>query len=510
MAAEASSTPMPRDELATDHLLSDIGRRTVRGGAVMFIAQAVKAVAQFGAVIVLARLLNPADFGLVAMAAALATILDPMKELGLSSATIQKPDLRHDQVSLLFWVNVAAGAAIAAALFFGAPLIASFYREPELIGVTRWFALSFLLGGFGVQHWALLRRQMRFAAAAIMEMSAELFGFAAAILLALQGAGYWALVAQRLIAPALILVASWSLCRWRPSWPRRAEGARELFNFGGSVSLTTILTLAARNVDQVLIGWLWGSNAVGLYERSSKLLTVPVNNLCIPFYSLGMPLFSRLVEQEERYRRAFGEMLEKLAMVTLPGGALLAVTADWVTDILFGPQWRAAAPLVAWFGFSAGYQPILLTLALLYLSQNRPADFLRATVIDLVIGIGSILVGVPFGATVVAASLAVAGFTLRLPVGIWLSTRRGPVAGRDVYALMVPPISAAIAVAVAVMLLRQSAVAATLSPLIGLGIATPVAAMVAAVVYVLFPQSRSSLVGLPELVRQFTVARKAG
>src|SRR3954465_9021838 len=120
----------PNHELRIDHLLTDIERRSVRGGAIMFSAQAVKMMTQFAAAIVLTRMLSPAAFGLTAMAMALNTFLDPVKELGLSAATMRKSDITPEQVTALFWINAGAGALLSMALFLAAPLVAAFYGEP--------------------------------------------------------------------------------------------------------------------------------------------------------------------------------------------------------------------------------------------------------------------------------------------------------------------------------------------------------------------------------------------
>lgn len=488
----------PEHELRTDHLTHDIGRRTARGGVFLFTAQGVKVIAQFGAVVVLARLLPPAAFGLVAMTAALNAILEPLKELGLSSATIQKPDITHAQVSTLFWINAAVGSFIAVALILAAPLIAAFYHQPTLIPVTRWLALGFFIGGLGAQHWALLRRQMRLGQVAVMESSAEILSFAVAILIAFEGGDYWALVAQRLVASLLVSGGGWVLCRWRPGLPSRTDGLRDLFNFGASVSITTLLGTVARNLDQVLIGWLWGPAALGLYERASKLLAVPLNNICIPFYSVGMPMLSRLTQDDARYRRAYSELLEKLVMVTMPAAAIIATTADWITAVLFGPQWTAAAPLVAWFGLGVAYYPAILAVTLLYLSQNRPGEVLRATAVDVSLAIVAILGGLPFGATTVAATLAVTGVLVRLPVSFWLSTRRGPVRLRDLCATVLPSALASIAVATAIAGLR-SVLPGTLSPIVDLILTGVLSLAVAAAVFWLIPASRRALLTLLQL-----------
>ena len=160
-----------------------------------------------------------------------AAMLDLVKEFGLSAATIQKPVISQAQVSALFWINAAAGAALGAALLMSAPLLARFYGQPDLEAVTEWLALGFVLSGLTVQHWALLRRQMRFGAIAGLETAADIASFAVAIALAVAGKGYWALVAQRLVSPALLLAGSWTVCRWRPARPARADGIARIVAF---------------------------------------------------------------------------------------------------------------------------------------------------------------------------------------------------------------------------------------------------------------------------------------
>src|SRR5258708_33103711 len=167
---------------------------------------------------------------------------------------IHKPDITHAEVSTLFWINAGVGTAIALGLIAAAPAIAHFYQQPDLLEVTRWMALGFFIGGLGAQHWALLRRQMRLRAVAIMEVSAEILSFALAIALAYDGAGYWALVAQRLVAPTLVVAGGWTPLRWRPSLPSRPPGLRALVAFRASVTPPPHPRTPARKLDQRLIG----------------------------------------------------------------------------------------------------------------------------------------------------------------------------------------------------------------------------------------------------------------
>lgn len=480
--------------LRTDDLIADIRRHSVRGGVITFGAQGVKVVIQFGAIVVLARLLSPEAFGLIAMVAALGGVLDLVKEFGLSAATIQRPDITHAQVTMLFWINTAVGSAIALILLFGAPVIAQFYHQPALVAVTRWLSLGFLISGLTTQHWALLRRQMRFATIAALETSSEIVGFAVAITAALAGAGYWALVAQRLTVPFLVLIGSWILCRWRPGRPIVGTPIGELVRFGASITGCNLVGTLSRGVDQVLIGWLFGPVSLGLYERAAKLLVAPINNINAPLYAVAMPALSRLSDQSDRYRKAYREIFEKLAMVTMPAGVGVAVMAGWVVNILFGPRWLDATPLVACFAIAASYYPVTLAVGLLYMTQNRSREMLRAAILDASISVFLMVAGLPWGVVGVAGFYAFGGLFIRAPLAFWLATRRGPVTMADLYRAILPSISAALAVGVVGLLGRQLADPGLTTPALGMVGLAAVAAGIAT--FAAIPQSRRALLAL--------------
>ncbi|MBB6251942.1 lipopolysaccharide biosynthesis protein [Nitrospirillum iridis] len=482
-------------DLNTDHLVGDIGRRATRGGTIMMAAQLVKLVAQFGSVIVLARVLAPAEFGLIAMVGALTALFEIVKELGLSAATMQRTDITHDQVSALFWINTGAGCLIAACLAVGAPAIASFYGQPNLVPVTRWLALGFVMSGATVQHWALLRRQMRFSAIAIVETGSELLAFVVAVVLAFQGWGYWALVAQRVTAPFLVMAGCWALCRWRPSPPRRTPGIPGLLGFGLSVSGCGILSTLGRSIDQILVGRLFGAATLGLYERAARLVLVPINSINAPLYSVAMPALSRLVDEPHRFRRAFGVLIERVAMVTMPAAAGAAVASDWVTDLLFGPKWEAMSPLITCFALVAAVQPTLMTAGLIYLPQGRPSDLLRATAIDVGLAVASFVAGIPFGAVGVAAAYAAMGLVVRLPVCFYLAAVHGPVTQRDLYVRIMPSVWASLAVAGVVWVARHGVMPDSLlvAPLVALAVAAAVGILTAGLSFLLIRQSRDAL-----------------
>jgi PST family polysaccharide transporter len=486
----------PERELDVDHLRADLGRRSRRGGVVLIAAQGVRILGQMATLVVLARLLPPAAFGLLAMVAAIGVMLDLVKEFGLSAATIQKQEITHAQVSALFWINAGVGAIMGGGLFAGAPLLAQFYGQPELTAVARWLALAFVASGLTVQHWALLRRQMRFGAIASMETAADLLGFATAIGLAAAGAGYWALVVQRLVSPVFLMMVSWIICRWRPAAPARTDGVRSLLGYGASVTLSGLAVAFSRSIDQILIGWLWGASVLGIYERTTRLLLMPVNSINAPIYAAAMPALSRLNDDPARFRNVFGQVMQKLALLTMPVFALAAVTADWIVQILLGPSWTEAIPLVALFSVSAIYLPVLLAAGLLYLSQARTAEMLRATLVDTGLCVASIVIGLYWGVTGVAAALAVVGLVVRTPVAFWFATRRGPVRVAHIWRSIAPPFSAAAAVAGSVALVRQVETEPTIAGIVAVG---ATALLVLLLILLSWPETRHEFLAFMSL-----------
>ncbi|WP_374300694.1 lipopolysaccharide biosynthesis protein [Ferrovibrio sp.] len=487
--------PDPESHFRTDHLASDLTGRSVRGGVVTMLAQMAKMVVQFATTIILARLLLPEAFGLVAMVAVLLTFLEMFKDLGLSAATVQRQSISHAEVSALFWINVALGTVAALLMVPLAPTLAWFYGEPALLKITLAFGIGFLVSGFSTQHLALLRRQMRFSLLAGIQMGAEILAMAAAVISAVAGAGYWALVIQRLVWAICLSAGGWLFCGWRPGRPAPLRQVRDLLGFGGNVTGSNLANLLVRNLDQILIGWYWGATQLGYYDRAYKILLVPVASLNLPLFSVAMPTLSRLADQPARYRRAYLRVVEKLNMATMPAAAILIAAPDLVVHLLFGPQWAAAAPIMAWLGLATLYQPILQTFGWLLMTQNRTAEMLRWGTICSAITAAGVTAGLPFGAAGVAAGFALSGLFIRLPCQFWVIGRRGPVVARDLYASMLPSLLAAFAVAATIWGLRHSSFWSPLDgrPLVALAVLTLAAAGVSLACFLLLPQSRHAI-----------------
>src|SRR5215475_5030568 len=231
-SAKAEDEGLNEEHFKTDHLLPNLKRHTISSGAVTISAQGAKFLLNLVSMMTLARLLTPRDFGLVAMVTTVTGFVLVFKDAGLSLATVQRERITHAQVSNLFWVNVAVSALGSLIVAAAAPVIAQFYHDPLLIGVTLILSTTFIISGFSVQHQALLKRQMRFKSLALIEVGSMAIGVAVGVAMAVLGCRYWSLVGLSLSTEIAGLLLTWSISRWRPTLPTRRSGIGPLVSFG--------------------------------------------------------------------------------------------------------------------------------------------------------------------------------------------------------------------------------------------------------------------------------------
>lgn len=449
----------------TAHLERNLGRRSARGGAVTLLAQGVKFILQTASTVVLARILTPGDFGLIAMVAAITGFVMLVKDLGLAQAVVQRPHISHGEVSALFWVNVGFSAALAVAMVAAAPLIAAIYDREELVGVTMAFAVVTIGAGMGTQHQALLNRQMRFTALAVTEIVSLLLASALAIVAALVGMGYWALVIQTAVQALGATILLWLMMPWRPSLPRGFAGIGSFVAFGGNLTGFNMVNYVARNADNVLIGWRWGAAPLGLYAKAYSLLMMPLKQINAPLARVGLPTLSRLAEEPTRYRTAYLRILRVMTLLSMPLVAVLIATSDLVLEVVLGEQWVDAAAIFAWLGIVGLLQPIANTTGWLFVSQGRTKEMFYWGLIGSGTSVASFVVGLPFGPAGVAAAYALTGVFVRTPILFWMVGRRGPVSTADLWRAVTVPISLAV-VAGTVAFLVNSTVQGAVVPLL--------------------------------------------
>jgi O-antigen/teichoic acid export membrane protein len=325
--------------------MKDLKQKTIRGGAARLASQAANFILRLVSLMILARLLGPADFGLVGMVTAFTGVLNMFRDFGLSSAAVQRTDVTNEQSSTLFWINLLVGAVLGIIAIAMAPAVVAFYHEPRLFKVTLVLATAFFFNAAGVQHSVLLQRQMRFTALAMINTVALVIGTAIAIGGAKAGYGYWALVAMTVALPLITTIGLWLATAWVPGMPRRRTGIRSMMRFGGTLTLNGLVMYIASNFEKVLLGRYWGVDALGIYGRAYQLINIPTDNLNSAAGEVAFSALSRTKDEPARLRNYFLKGYSLVLAMTLPITLACAFFAEDVVRVLLGAKWMAAAPI---------------------------------------------------------------------------------------------------------------------------------------------------------------------
>jgi O-antigen/teichoic acid export membrane protein len=432
---------------------ADLRRRTVRGGVTVAAVQVAQFVLTLASTAVLARLLAPGDFGLIAMAAAASQFLLLFRDLGLSAATVQRAELTQADVNSLFWINATLGLAIGALLAAFSPLIARFYGQAEIRGVLIALAFGVVVVGTSVQHSALLRREMRFTAVAMIELSSQAAGLVVAIAMAGLGWRYWALVGFQLVQNVVAAAGVWLATGWRPNWPT-VRGARPMLSFGAGLTVFNVLTYAVRNLDNVLLGYAAGATALGFYSKAYSLLLLPIDRVRSPLSAVVVPALSRLQHDALRFRSYFLSAITTIAAAGMPAVVFLFVLADQAILIVLGPRWEGSVILFRILAPAAFVETFNTVGSWSCLPRGRAGRLVRWQMFATIVMAAAFLVGVRWGAVGLAAAVSISTVALRLPAMFYLLNDDW-VRPTDVLAALYRPAAASIVAGLTVALLRR-------------------------------------------------------
>jgi PST family polysaccharide transporter len=427
----------------------------------MLAARAAGTVAAIGATAVLARLVTPGDFGMVAIVLSVFALARCLEEVGLGEATVQRAEISDEQVSTLFWLNACLGLALATSCAIAAPWIARAVGHPDAAPFAAALAPLFLLSALGAQHRALMRRHFRFRPLALAQAASVLTGAVAGVFAATRGAGAWSLVTQHLTAAAVLLAGAWLGSGWKPGMPRLTRGTLPLLRFGAQVTASQFVTALSRNADNILIGRFLGTAALGAYDRAFQLMMLPATHFNQPLTSAVAPALSRLQRDPEAYRALYRAATEVIASVAFPIAVFTAAAAPAIVGVLLGPAWSDAAPILR------ALAPCGLMLSLnvgtgwVYQSLGRGDRQLRWTLFGSAVALAAIVAGLRWGVLGVAIALSCARVGLR-PFGVAYCFHGTFLAPRDLLAGTWRPALAASCAGMAAWLFDPSASGAAL------------------------------------------------
>jgi O-antigen/teichoic acid export membrane protein len=438
----------------TEHLTSGLKVRAVKGMGVTVTAQALKLVLQLISITTLARVLNPTDFGLVAMVTVFTGLIQTLVDGGLSMATIQRKEITHEQVSNLFWMNAVAGLLLCLLAVLIAPAIASLYGEPRLTEIVIALSITFLMSGLSVQHDALLRRQMKFMAIAVIDIVSAIAGIIVGITAAVYGVGYWALVIMSITSAAVQMCMRWWSISWRPSFLSRGTGVKPLVSFGLNLTGADFLGYVVSNATPFVVGYLGGAQVAGLFNRAQTLTSMPSRQLLPPVIKVLQPTLSRVADNPVKLRRAIIGIIRKIALITMFVTINMAVMADWIVEILLGAGWEETVQVFQFLSVFTFVTPITTFTAVTLISVGAARQLLYWRCMTLAILVLSLLIGMLWGVPGVIGAFALSGFFVRVPLFLYYSSRYLPVTFGDYISGLAPVFAVATVTALLLVLFR--------------------------------------------------------
>lgn len=399
--------------------MQDFKGMALRGGLAKLLGQGGIFALRLTFMMVVARLLQPEDFGLVAMATIVTAVLELFASAGLSMATVQKSTIDSEQISTLFWINLAVGLLLGLLCLLVAPLIVAFYREPRLLWIMVAMGVGFIFSAAGVQHVALLQRSLRYTALAAIEFFCQLTSLGIGICFAIAGYGYWALVAAAISMPAAMTACVWRVSGWIPHKPRFGADVGSLLHFGGTVTVNGVISYMTYNFDKFILGRVWGADQLGHYGVASQLLNLPTSNINTAVGGVMFSVLSRLQNDPVSLRSYFLKAYSLIIGMTLPITIFSALFAEDVVAVILGPQWsdaavifRLLAPAVLIFG-------LINPVGWLLWSIGKHTRSLQISLAIAPLVIGGCMIGLPYGPQGVAIGFSSAMAIWLIPHVVW-------------------------------------------------------------------------------------------
>ncbi len=437
-----------RDDFFTiEPLAAGTAARRLGNASLLILVYAfAKFALQFGSTIVIARLVPPAEFGIASLAMPAVFIAVSLSQFGLAQPIMQLPVVTHRLVNTLFWINVALGLAFGAAVAGLAVPAVWFYGEPRVGAVFVVLGASVVFAGLSTQFAAILRRRLLVQRVETANLVAFVGSIAVAVVAALLGASYWAVVLQQILLPVITVAVLAPLAGWRPTapWDISWHEAKGSIKFGGHLTIFGLAQQLAGSLPTIVAGRVFSPAMAGIYYRSATLAALVPGRIVSPLSGAFIPTLSRLQDDPEAYRAIFGRMITRMNLMLMPVAVLLASSSDLVVRLLLGPSWAEAAPVLAWMSINtmqAAAQGFMWAL----IASGASREIMRYGIGGAVTSAVAVLAGAQFGLVTMAALYMLSGLFIRIPVLCRLMVRHTPVDLRTILRSYIADIVLAVA-----------------------------------------------------------------
>ena len=414
---------------------------SVRGAGAGAVALVAKGVLRLGSIALLARLLTPADFGLVAMAGTVLNLFLIVADLGLLMASIQRRHVSDDELSTLFWINAGGGFVLASLTIASAPLLALIFDEPRLVGPAAALSLTLIAVGIGAQHEAIIRRRMNYGFLHTTVVISQTIGLGGALVAAVSGLGYWALILQYVVAQGVRAVLLWSGSRWRPRRPGRGVDVVPMLKYGSQLVPSHLLAHAARSFGEIVVGVGSGAADLGLFRRSYGIATL-VEEVRQPLKPIVPASLSRLQDDHSEFSRFYVHAFSLSSLVGCAVIGWMTAEASVVVKLVLGDQWLAAIPLVRLLAPAGLAVALGSAIEWMLTPLGQMKRLLALRVLRVVAIVAGVLVGWRWGVPGLAAGYSV-GACVSLVLELCGATARTKVSLGSLTGAVVRPILAA-------------------------------------------------------------------
>jgi O-antigen/teichoic acid export membrane protein len=386
------------------------------------LSQGARVVSQLVSMTVLARLLAPDAYGLMALAAIVTNLAYLFRDMGTGAALIQASAVSPKMASTVHLTNLALGLLIGLAIACAAPLMAQLFHEPQLTAVLLLLAVVFPVTGAGVVHQALLERESKFAVVAGAEIAAALAGLAAALLLAWRGAGVFSLVAQMIVSTVVSTTIIVLRSSFRPGRHWDLGEFKSIARFSGNLSLFNVVLYVSRNADSMVVGRILGTAALGVYSMAYRLMLFPLQNMTFVVARVLFPVMSRKQESTAEVAALYLRSLAFIAFLTAPLMAGLFALREPFVQVMLGARWQASVTLLGWLAPVGFIQSLVSSTGTVLMARGSTDLMLRLGLVGAALQVGAVVFGARWGIEGVAAAYLAANLVNAVPA-LYFSAR---------------------------------------------------------------------------------------
>jgi teichuronic acid exporter len=347
--------------------------------------------------IVLARLILPAEYGLLAMVMVFTGFANIFIDLGFGAAIIQRKSINNDDLSTSFWLNVFIGCFLFLVLYLCAPLISNFYDNPKLVQLVRVVSLNFIITSFSSTHQSLLIKRVDFKPKTKITIFAVLISSVLGISLAYYDYGVWSLVNSLLCKSIIELLGYFLLVKWMPNFVFSKVSFSKLFAFGSKVTLNSFLGYLNRNADNLIIGKFLGGTSLGIYSKVYNIMMMPLRNISSSFKTALFPVFSKIQNDREEIKRLYFKSTKMVAFIVFPLMFGLSAVSEHFTLFLYGDNWIDMVPIMKVLCIFSGFQSIMTFNGTIFYSLGKPEYETRIFLVTTPIVLASFILGIYFG-----------------------------------------------------------------------------------------------------------------